>query len=178
MISIKAKKITALALTLLMSLTVLTACGDQKTPASSADQQKTESQVLTKDEYVEKVKNLSMEVSEITNKYSADIQSSDVNAAADATSQLIGEIKPIYEEMGALNAPEEFASQQSTIKAGCDASVEILNLSLELIDLGRGKIEGNEEEIANKVTELNSKITDLTSQAQEMTAAITEVITA
>ena len=100
MISIKAKKITALALTLLMSLTVLTACGDQKTPASSADQQKTESQVLTKDEYVEKVKNLSMEVSEITNKYSADIQSSDVNAAADATSQLISEIKPIYEEMG------------------------------------------------------------------------------
>ena len=176
MIGMKAKKITALALTLLMSLTVLTACGDQKTPAFSADQQK--KQVLTKDEYVEKVKNLSMEVSEITNKYSADIQSSDVNAAADATSQLIAEIKPIYEEMGALNAPEEFASQQSTIKAGCDASVEILNLSLELIDLGRGKIEGNEEEIANKVTELNSKITDLTSQAQEMTAAITEVITA
>ena len=52
---------------------------------------------------------------------------------ADATKKLIGEIKPIYEELGNLNAPEEFASQQEKIKSGCTASVETLDLSLELI---------------------------------------------
>lgn len=178
MISKETKKFIALTLTVLMSITILTSCGGQKSPSSSADPQKTESQVLSKEEYVDKVKSSSNEISEISNKYSADMQSSDTNTAADATTAFVNEIRPIYEELAALNAPEEFSSQQGKIKKGCEASLEILDLSVELIELGRGDIQGKEEEIAEKVTQINSKMSELMDQAQDMTSAINEVVTA
>ena len=89
------------------------------------------------------------------------MQSTDQATMADATKKLIGEIKPIYEELGNLNAPEEFASQQEKIKSGCTASVETLDLSLELIQLGLGETQASAEDLTAKMTELNSKITEL-----------------
>ena len=140
----KTKKIIAFMMTALLSVMVLTACSSSDSPKSSADDSNTTaSQALTKDEYVEKVKSLSTEISEVTAKYSTDMQSTDQATMADATKKLIGEIKPIYEELGNLNAPEEFASQQEKIKSGCTASVETLDLSLELIQLGLGETQAS-----------------------------------
>lgn len=100
----KIKKIIAFMMTALLSVMVLTACSSSDSPKSSADDSNTTaSQALTKDEYVEKVKSLSTEISEVTAKYSTDMQSTDQATMADATKKLIGEIKPIYEELGNLN---------------------------------------------------------------------------
>ena len=171
----KIKKIIAFMMTALLSVMVLTACSSSDSPKSSADDSNTTaSQTLTKDEYVEKVKSLSTEISEVTAKYSTDMQST--ATMADATKKLIGEIKPIYEELGNLNAPEEFASQQEKIKSGCTASVETLDLSLELIQLGLGETQASAEDLTAKMTELNSKITELSSQAQGLTTALQEVM--
>ena len=173
----KTKKIIAFMMTALLSVMVLTACSSSDSPKSSADDSNTTaSQALTKDEYVEKVKSLSTEISEVTAKYSTDMQSTDQATVADATKKLIGEIKPIYEELGNLNAPEEFASQQEKIKSGCTASVETLDLSLELIQLGLGETQASAEDLTAKMTELNSKITELSSQAQGLTTALQEVM--
>ena len=174
----KTKKVTALVMTALMSVMVLTACAGSDPQKSSADNPNTASQALSKDEYVEKVKSLSMSISEVTEKYSADMQSTDQNTMAEATKKLIGEIKPIYEELGSLNAPSEFSSQQEKIKSGCAASVETLDLSLELIQLGLGETQGSAEDITAKITELNGKIGELSSQAQGLTTALQEVMTA
>ena len=158
----KIKKIIAFMMTALLSVMVLTACSSSDSPKSSADDSNTTaSQALTKDEYVEKVKSLSTEISEVTAKYSTDMQSTDQATMADATKKLIGEIKPIYEELGNLNAPEEFASQQEKIKSGCTASVET---------------QASAEDLTAKMTELNSTITELSSQAQGLTTALQEVM--
>ena len=169
----KTKKIIAFMMTALLSVMVLTACSSSDSPKSSADDSNTTaSQALTKDEYVEKVKSLSTEISKVTAKYSTDMQSTDQATMADATKKLIGEIKPIYEELGNLNAPEEFASQQEKIKSGCTASVE----TLDLIQLGLGETQASAEDLTAKMTELNSKITELSSQAQGLTTALQEVM--
>ena len=69
----KIKKIIAFMMTALLSVMVLTACSSSDSPKSSADDSNTTaSQALTKDEYVEKVKSLSTEISEVTAKYSTD----------------------------------------------------------------------------------------------------------
>ena len=81
-----------------------------------------------------------------------------------------------FGELGNLNAPEEFASQQEKIKSGCTASVETLDLSLELIQLGLGETQASAEDLTAKMTELNSKITELSSQAQGLTTALQEVM--
>ena len=74
----KIKKIIAFMMTALLSVMVLTACSSSDSPKSSADDSNTTaSQALTKDEYVEKVKSLSTEISEVTAKYSTDMQSTD-----------------------------------------------------------------------------------------------------
>ena len=166
----------------LLFLFFMTSCGDITGETSSegeaggkftSDQIK----ILDRDEYIDRVIYLSDEISEITNRYSVDLDSGDTTVVTEATREMIGEMKPVYVQLGQLMAPEEFSSQQAKIKEGCDASVEALDLSLELLDLGQGHAQGedNAQRVTEKIKELSTKMIELEDQASGLTTAITEV---
>lgn len=174
------KKVFACCLVLVMAMAMFTACGDKNggnsgNSGSSEPEKKTE---LTKEEYQAKITDISGQISEITSKYSADMNSGDVTKVAAATKSMIDEMKPLYTELGDLAAPAEFKDQQTTIKEGCDASLETLDLSLELIELSTNADSANTEDITAKMQELTSQMTELQEKATALTTALQEVLTA
>lgn len=171
------KKVFACCMVLVMAMAVFTACGEKSggNGGSSEPEKKTE---LTKEEYQAKITDISGQISEITSKYSADMNSGDVEKVASATKSMIDEIKPLYTELGNLAAPAEFKDQQATIKEGCDASIKTLDLSLELIELSTNADQANAEDITAKMQELTSQMTELQEKAASLTTALQEVLTA
>ncbi len=166
----------------LMFLFFMTSCGniiDENSSDGEASGKFTADQtkIMNRDEYIDRVIYLSDEISEITDRYSVDLDSDDTAIVTEATREMIGEMKPVYVQLGQLPAPEEFSSQQERIKEGCDASVEALDLSLELLDLGQGNTQGedNAQKVTDKIKELSTKMIELEDQASGLTTAITEV---
>lgn len=171
------KKVFACCLVLVMAMAMFTACGEKAggNGGSSEPEKKTE---LSKEDYQAKITDISGQISEITSKYSADMNSGDVAKVAEATKAMIAEMKPLYTELGDLAAPAEFKDQQATIKEGCDASLKTLDLSLELIELSMDADQPDAENITTKMQELTSQMTELQEKAASLTTALQEVLTA
>lgn len=105
----------------------------------------------------------------------AGVDSTDQEKVIEATKKMVEDVKPLYEQMGALTAPDSLKDQQTKISEGAIASLEMLNLSLEMIELGTNP-DLNAEEVEAKTVELTEKMTGFQTVAADMAAALTEIM--
>ncbi len=149
---------------------LMTACGDNTggNGGSSADEPKAQ---LTKEEYLSEVNSKCDEIAELSMQYQADVDMNDLEKALSATKSMVENVKPLYEELGALNAPAEFQDKQKEIKEGCDASAELLELSLQLIEMESAQDVTEIQSITDKIQELTPKVTQLNTVLNEVRAA-------
>ena len=176
------KKISAAVILAAMLLT-MAACGGNSTPspaasgessaASSTSEAPAEAPAeVTEESYKAEVKR----ISDAINAKSADmsgVDATDPAKAAEAMKAIIDEVKPLYEELAALEAPEAFKDAQAKISEGSLASAELLDISLQAVQVGAGLIEGDAAAIA---ADLQTKIQELTPKATEFAAALQEVL--
>lgn len=125
------KKFMVLAMTVVIVLTGLVACG--KTAKK-----------LTKEEYVAEITKFQTEVA---SKMGEAITGGDLTTD-EGKKEIQGKINdtviPLYETVGKLNAPDEFKTEQEAIKKGVDASIELLKVVTD----------------ETKSTEVNTKYTE------------------
>ncbi len=175
------KKILVFGLTILMSMAMLTACGGDGNNGNSSDTPssgQSSASPLTKDEYIQQITDISTQITEISSKYSDDMNSGDTTKTAEATRNMVAELKPLYDQLSNLSAPEEFAEQQSRITEGCEASLEALDLSLEVIDLSLSSDGSDVTDATAKMQELTDQINSLEEKANAMQTALTEIMSA
>lgn len=133
---------------------------DEEPAEAPAD---TASGELTEDGYVEKVNSIMAEVQKQSTELMAGIDVTDTDSVATATKDLIGTVKPMYEELANLQAPAKYADAQAKMKSGADASVQLLQLSLDVLES-----QGDPD----KVAELQEKMAELGILAQDINSAM------
>lgn len=151
------KKISIAAAALILSLSMV-ACGGNK---------------VSVDDYKAKVTEIYQTIETESQTYASSLDPNDIEGMVSTTKEFAEKMKPYYDQLAALEAPEEFKDEQAKIKAGAEASSEMLDLSVELF-----KLQGDPDAAAkaqDKVTELTTKMSDLTAKAQDFEAAINTV---
>ena len=185
------KKISVAAIAFALSLSMV-ACGEKKTeepapaptengteaPAEENDAPKEEASsnagTVTVEDYKAKMTEIFTAIQTESTTYSTSLDPNDTEATITATKEFAEKVKPYYEQLAALEAPEEFADEQAKIKTGAEASVEALDLSVELMEL-----EGDPDAAAkapDKLTELNTKMTNLQQAVGDFQTAIATVM--
>lgn len=164
-----------LALTLVMAMVMmftLAGCGGDDKKADGAGG------AMSEKDYVAKVTELYKGAESAASDGMAGLDQTDPQKMIDGLNKIIDEVKPLYEEMGALQAPEKYADQQAKIKAGCDAAVELLQLSADMTDMAVKAQTGDvtPEEAQSKISELTSKMTELQATATDFQSAVDEVM--
>lgn len=155
------KKISVATVALILSLSMV-ACGGSKTTALSVD------------DYKAKVTEIYQTIDAESQTYASSMDPNDPEAMISATKDLATKMKPYYEQLAALEAPKEFADEQAKIKAGAEASGELLDLSVEMLEL-----QGDPEaatKAQDKLTELTTKMADLTTKAQDFETALNTIM--
>lgn len=128
--------------------------------------------LMTREEYISEVNRICNEIIIISSKYEYNINSSDATQVLEATKSMIVEIRPLYVDLGELKAPAEFEEQQSKIKDGCDASVEVLDLSVQLMEMeDADQSQEDIQSISERIAELSPKLSDLNTVLSEVRAA-------
>ena len=165
--------VLTLVLAMVMAFT-LAGCGGGDDGGKDADK----GGALSEKDYVAKVSELYGNIESTSADAMAGVDTTDTQAVIDATQQMINDVKPIFEELGGLQAPEKYADQQAKIKAGCEASVKTLDLSLELtemaVDAQNGKVSA--EDTQKKTQEITSQMAELQAVAADFSTAIAEVM--
>ncbi len=169
----KNKKTLAMTLVLAMVMIfTLAGCGggDDKNAGGNG--------ALSEKDYVAKVTELYKSAETAATDGMGQVDQTDPQKMIDGLNKVIEDVTPIYEEMGALQAPEKYADQQAKIKAGCDAAVELLKLSADMTDMAVKAQAGevDQEEAQTKLQELTSKMTDLQAASTEFQTAVDEVM--
>ena len=98
----------------------------------------------------------------------------DPQGALASLTETVNQMRPLYEELANLPAPEAFAEAQAKIKEGSEASIEILDLTLEMMELASNP--DTMEEAQEKMTELTEKMNSYSDQASKLTEGLTEVL--
>ncbi|MBC8536214.1 hypothetical protein [Feifania hominis] len=132
---------------------------------------------LSEKDYLAKVTEISTSISDITNSGMGDVDQSDPQAMLDASKDMLDKMRPLYEELGGLQAPDKFADAQSKIKAGCDANLKVLDLSVELYEIALDPDVSDADKQA-KALELTEEMTSLTDTVSDFAEGLTEVLTA
>lgn len=133
------KKMMAIAMTCVIALTGLTACGNK-----AAKQ-------LTKEEYVAEVTRISTAVGNKMSEISNGVDLTTDEGKAEYAKKMTDEISPLYVELGALAAPDEFKDEQEKIKKGAEATIEMLKLS------------GDEKQLQEKAAEYQQVLIDFST---------------
>ncbi len=166
------KKIWSCLVMILLFASVLSACGNNSAGSGSSQDESSADAPMTKEEYVAEVNSICDEILTVSSKYEDDMNSGDVAQALEATKSMVGEIRPLYVDLGELKAPAEFEEQQSKIKDGCDASVEVLDLSVQLMEMeDADQSQEDIQSISERITELSPKLSDLNTVLSEVRAA-------
>lgn len=139
----------------------VSSAASEEAPSSSAAQ--ADAAGLSEEDYKAKVKSLMADIETKSTEAMKDIDLTNVEALVKATSDMIEQVKPMYEELSSLQAPAKYADAQTKIKTGVDASLELLNLSLDMIQNGGD---------AEKVAELQAKTAELGTIAQDLNAGL------
>ena len=140
------------------------------------DKQDTGSETLTEEEYKAKITEIGNKVSELTQDVTAaqSQATEDPQGALASLTETVNQMRPLYDELANLPAPEKFAEAQAKIKEGSEASIEILDLTLEMMELASNP--DTMEEAQEKMTELTEKMTSYSDQASKLTEGLTEVL--
>lgn len=131
---------------------------------------------LSEEDYKAKITEIGNKVAELTNDVNAaqTKASTDPEGAIDDLIDIVAEMKPLYQELAELKAPEKFAEAQKKIKSGCEASVEMLDLTVEMMELAVDPSQADKAQ--EKLTELTEKMTDYQADAQTLTEGLQEVM--
>lgn len=140
------------------------------------DKQDTGSETLTEEEYKAKITEIGNKVGELTQDVTAaqSQATEDPQGALASLTETVNQMRPLYEELANLPAPEAFAEAQAKIKEGSEASIEILDLTLEMMELASDP--DTMEEAQEKMTELTEKMNSYSDQASKLTEGLTEVL--
>lgn len=144
--------------------------GDDKTDGDKGDA------ALSEEDYKAKITEIGTKVGELTE----DVTAAQTKAKTDPQGALkdltdtVNEMKPLYQELADLKAPEKFADAQAKIKNGSDASVEVLDMTLEMMELAADPAKA--AEAADKVKELTEKMTEYSGKVTELQEGLTEVL--
>lgn len=141
--------------------------------APATEEPAADAAALSDEDYKAKVEEIYNGITATSTELMAAVDQTDVEATMEAMTTLVTTVKPMYEELAGLVAPETYAEAQAQIKSGADASVELLNLTLEMLALGDGASDADAEA---KVAELQEKMTSFTTSAQDLTTGITTVL--
>ena len=110
---------------------------DKKDENGTQDDKQDSGEALSEEDYKAKITEIGNKVTELTN----DVNAAQTKAATDPEGAIndlidvVAEMKPLYQELADLKAPEKFAAAQAKIKSGCEASVEMLDLTVEMMEL-------------------------------------------
>ena len=154
---------------ILLFVSLLSACGQNNAGGGSSQE---ESSPLSREDYISEVNSICDNIVSVSARYEDDMNSSDVTQVLETTKSMVGEIRPLYVNLGELKAPAEFEEQQKQIKDGCDASVEVLDLSVQLMEMENA--DQNQEEVQNisaRIAELSPKLSDLNTVLSEVREA-------
>lgn len=164
------KKLGIISL-ILMLVFSLGACGEDST-GNKDDGQKSSAQ-MTEDDYKAKVEEIYNSITVASQEAMTGIDTTDLEATVTATKSLLVKVRPLYEELGGLNAPDAFKSSQEKIKTGADASLELLDLSAEMFDM---QANPDQEKISEKLTELTEQMANFQTKAQDLATGLEEVM--
>lgn len=168
---LKRLSVVTLALMLVFSLA---ACGGDSGSGDDASKESKPAAQMTEDEYKAKVEEIYTNISTVSQEEMAAVDTTDLDATVKGMTAMVKKVRPMYEELGALNAPDSFKSSQDKIKSGAEASVELLDLSLEMFEMQANPPDA--EKVTEKMQELTEKTTEFQTKAQELTTGLTEVI--
>ena len=154
---------------------------DKKDDANNQDNKQDDKQdeggeALSEEDYKAKITEIGNKVAELTNDVNAaqTKASTDPEGAINDLIDIVAEMKPLYQELANLKAPEKFADAQAKIKSGCEASVEMLDLTVEMMELAVDPDQADKAQ--EKLTELTEKMTEYQADAQTLTEGLTEVM--
>ncbi len=149
---------------------------DKKDENGTQDDKQDSGEALSEEDYKAKITEIGNKVTELTN----DVNAAQTKAATDPEGAIndlidvVAEMKPLYQELADLKAPEKFAAAQAKIKSGCEASVEMLDLTVEMMELAVDPEQADKAQ--EKLAELTEKMTEYQSDAQTLTEGLTEVM--
>ena len=149
---------------------------DKKDEHGTPDDTQDSGEALSEEDYKAKITEIGNKVTELTN----DVNAAQTKAATDPEGAIndlidvVAEMKPLYQELADLKAPEKFAAAQAKIKSGCEASVEMLDLTVEMMELAVDPEQADKAQ--EKLAELTEKMTEYQSDAQTLTEGLTEVM--
>ena len=148
----------------------------KKDENGTQDDKQDSGEALSEEDYKAKITEIGNKVTELTN----DVNAAQTKAATDPEGAIndlidvVAEMKPLYQELADLKAPEKFAAAQAKIKSGCEASVEMLDLTVEMMELAVDPEQADKAQ--EKLAELTEKMTEYQSDAQTLTEGLTEVM--
>ncbi len=162
-------KLCIIALSIILSICT-TGCnkekkGEQQDPLSVENE---ENNILTAEEYKNKLNEIYTSIQTETETAKTNINSSDLKTSNDARKALSEKLKPIYEQLTSLNAPEEFKEAQEKIKTGANAAIEALDLSIKMINLGT-------DVTTEQQAELTAQMNTLTETMKELNVGISMI---
>ena len=149
---------------------------DKKDENGTQDDKQDSGEALSEEDYKAKITEIGNKVTELTN----DVNAAQTKAATDPEGAIndlidvVAEMKPLYQELADLKAPEKFAAAQAKIKSGCEASVEMLDLTVEMMELAVDPEQADKAQ--EKLAELTEKMTEYQSDAQTLPEGLTEVM--
>lgn len=149
---------------------------DKKDDKKEADKKDEGGDALSEEDYKAKITEIGNKVAELTNDVNAaqTKASTDPEGAINDLIDIVAEMKPLYQELADLKAPEKFAEAQKKIKSGCEASVEMLDLTVEMMELAVDPEQADKAQ--EKLTELTEKMTEYQADAQTLTEGLQEVM--
>lgn len=133
------KRIMVLTMVFVIALTGLTACG------------KKNAKQLTKDQYVEAITRIYNEIGTTMNEIYTTTDATTTEGKDEYAKKIKEQIVPLFEEIGALNAPDEFKEDQEKIRKGAEVTIEILAFA------------NDEEKLQEKVMEHQQALSDYDS---------------
>ncbi len=163
------KRLSSLAIAFLLTLSMSACKNDSKETSqttTTTTQSTTEATTVSDVEsYKKTVEDLSTEIENTSLSIMQGLDPNDYELVIKTTKDLITTISPLYEELGNLKAPTEYAEAQEKVKNGVTASLKLLELSNDMMELALNESEESQakaEELMAGVLELQIQSLDLT----------------
>lgn len=117
-----------------------------------------ENKRLTPEEYKEKINEIYTSIQTEIESAATNLNSTDLITSNNARKALSEKLKPIYEQLTVLNAPEDYTEAQEKIKVGAETAIEALNLSIQMINLGTEVTTEQQAELTAQMDNLIEKM--------------------
>ena len=131
---------------------------------------------LTVAQYKEEVEKIYDEIQEASLPLES-INMADTISAVATAKEVIDKSTPLYEKLGALNAPKSLSDAHTKLKEGAEAALESSKVFLELLEFNSNP-PADVSVLTNKMQEFHEQIADLRIKALGMEEAMAEIMAA